>query len=233
MTTITVQQSLNWAQPFIRNAPMAISGSEPALTSANIILQTMLRPPFAWPWNRATAQANLAAGNQDLVIDLADFGHLEKCSVTDPNGNTREIEIRNVIGAGSEQARPKAVATQANDGAGNITFRFLPAPDAGYQATLTYQKRQALLTALGSSWAPVPDELSHIYNQGLLGFALLLEDDVRAQYFLQRFALSLVSESEGLDETQKNLFLGHWLQLAREQQATQLRTQAGAAGRNT
>jgi hypothetical protein len=52
LTTKTIQDTINWAKrnSFNRN-PVIGNSLEPALTSANIVLQTILSPPFDWWWN--------------------------------------------------------------------------------------------------------------------------------------------------------------------------------------
>lgn len=48
----TIQDSINWAKRFNFNRNPVIGNSlEPALTSANIVIQTILGPPFEWSWN--------------------------------------------------------------------------------------------------------------------------------------------------------------------------------------
>ncbi len=52
LSTRTIQDSINWAKRFMFNRNPAIGNSiDPALTSANIVLQTILGPPFEWWWN--------------------------------------------------------------------------------------------------------------------------------------------------------------------------------------
>src|SRR5690348_2195682 len=78
-STITLQSTLNWAQAFLGYAPLNIgTNNEPALSSANLILQTMLSPPFRWRWNRATTSFVTIAGTQDYVESLANVGFLEQ-----------------------------------------------------------------------------------------------------------------------------------------------------------
>ena len=58
LATRTIQDSINWAKRYMFNRNPVIGNSlEPALTSANIVIQTILGPPFEWWWN-----------NQDLVF---------------------------------------------------------------------------------------------------------------------------------------------------------------------
>lgn len=52
LSTRTIQDSINWAKRLSFNRNPVIGNSlEPALTSANMVLQTILGPPFTWWWN--------------------------------------------------------------------------------------------------------------------------------------------------------------------------------------
>ena len=52
LTTKTIGDTINWAKrmSFERN-PVIGNSLEPALTSANMVLQTILAPPLDWWWN--------------------------------------------------------------------------------------------------------------------------------------------------------------------------------------
>lgn len=53
--TRTIQNTIDWAKFFVGNRPSVLGGAnglEPALTSANMVIQTFLQPPFKWRWNR-------------------------------------------------------------------------------------------------------------------------------------------------------------------------------------
>jgi hypothetical protein len=54
LTTKTISDTINWAKrlSFERN-PVIGNSLEPALTSANMVMQTILAPPFSWWWNSA------------------------------------------------------------------------------------------------------------------------------------------------------------------------------------
>lgn len=52
ISTRTIQDSINWAKRMSFNRYPVIGNSlEPALTSANIVMQVILGPPFEWWWN--------------------------------------------------------------------------------------------------------------------------------------------------------------------------------------
>ena len=52
LSTVTISQTMEWAKKLSFNRLSAIGNNlEPALTSANMIMQTILGPPFSWWWN--------------------------------------------------------------------------------------------------------------------------------------------------------------------------------------
>lgn len=275
----TIANTMTWAAMlnFGRNA--APSGSqEPALTSANTILQTIVNPPFAWRWNRQVIGFITTPGQQDytifnwtasfavkmgwLTIDSNGncqkativagatgtstptfnattggtttdggvtwtnlgpigvsvgtsykFGWIETTSVYDVSGTTpiwKEMESQLCLGYGTEQSRPRFIAAQGDDGNGNITFRLSPAPDQAYPIAVTMQQKASLFTATTQTWAPIPDEFSHIYNWGFLSLMWLFADDPRFGTANQKFVSQILGTSEGLTETERNIFLQNW-----------------------
>jgi hypothetical protein len=217
--TNTLQQSINWAQYFVGNRPLALSAFlEPALTSANTIIQAMLAPPFKWRWNRNSTQFSISpGGGSDYLEAVPDFGFIEKAYLTSPSGQPIAAgtvwEIPNKTQELAQDAgigRPQVIAPYLDDNQGNITFRIMPGvPDQTWNTTVIYQKRMTLLTALGSVW-PIPDIYANIYNTGFLGMILFFAKDERAAFELQRFAAQVISISDGLTEQDKNSFLDQW-----------------------
>lgn len=238
-STITLQNTINWALPFLRYQPVTIgTANEPAITSANVILQTFLGPPFVWRWNRTSNSAtSTVAGTQDYSVSLSTFGFLEKATITDPNGIVTELQLKTLMSAESagslNQARPTYLAVQADDNAGNITFRLMPIPDQIYTLTVIYQKAATLFTALSGTWAPIPDYMEYIYSRGFLAFSMEMRDDPRFSVEHSRFLASLIAASEGLSESDKNIFLGNFLDTARQGQNASLRTQQATQARGT
>lgn len=223
-STLKLLDTINWAQPFLRFAPLTIgANNEPAITCGNIVLSTILGPPFTWRWNRNTVSVTLSAGIQDYSQAVSDFGFIETASVGTSSGFFEIRQIKNQLPKTSTNTsflgRPNFVAAQNDDNAGNITFRFVPVPDAsigGNAASITYQKKPTLFTTGAGSttnvtWAPIPDEYSYVYNHGFLAMCMLYWDDPRWQVELPRFLSSLIGISEGLSETQKNIFLENWM----------------------
>ena len=310
-TTITLGGSINFAQSFGGFKQLTIgTANEPAVTAANIILTTVLSPPFCWNWNRGSVTFLTSPGVQDYATSVPAFGFIEKANysrvltatitsivlannivtytaansfnandlvtVTDTIGNggafnvtnavilsatstnftialnlgigygpapdsgtataldkTSEItNVQNVLAAGSEPGSPVFVAPQIDNNAGTITFRFLPVPDAVYQVSIIYQNRiPALMTGPASTWAPIPDHYSVIYQWGFLSVIAAYFEDQRWAMFTQKFVATILGMAEGLEEEQKNTFEKTWLDMMSEQQARGMRTQMGVQSR--
>jgi len=232
--TRNLTASIKWALPMLRYQPMDISDGEPALSNANIIVQTVLGPPFRWPWNRAMYSFLCVAGVQDYVVSAPKFGFLESAALVEPDTlKPRQISVKMELELDAQFERPAYVATQIDDGQGNITFRLSPCPDKAYAITLTSQCKPRLLTSLASLWAPIPDEMAYVYDTGFLSLSQLLTNDPRFQIFSQRFAAHLIGRQGGLDETEKNIFLQSWLQTTSMLQTSQLSTQQRVAARQS
>ena len=229
-----LQASVSWVLPHLRYQPFSISNMQPALDSGNVILQTMLGPPFKWPWNRAAIGFTAQATVQDYKQAVGKFGFLESGVVIDPaTSKPTEISIKNSLELDAEGARPAYVSPQLDDNAGNITFRLLPCPNVAYPVSLTMQQKAPIMTSLASTWWPIPDELSYIYDHGMLSLGSLLNNDPRFQVFNQRFVAHLLGRQGGLSDTERNIFLQNWLQVTSMMQASQLKTQQSVASRQS
>jgi len=80
--TKTLQDSINWMKPFLNWANLTIgTNNEPAMTSANQALQTIVGPPFVWPWNRDNTFFLTTIGTQDYATAISNFGFLESASI--------------------------------------------------------------------------------------------------------------------------------------------------------
>lgn len=312
-TTLTLQSAINFSQSFggFRGLNIGVA-NEPAVSAANIILQTIIGAPFCWNWNRSSVSFLTTVGQQDYVTAAASFGFIEKASyvlaasitntalntnvatytsansftagqnvtvtgctnggtvfnVTNKpiitatainftvainsgniggaseaagiatlatggvSGSLTEISnIVNVLGTGSESGTPSFIAPQSDDNTGNITFRLLPLPDQIYQVNVIFQKRiPSLINSLASTWAPIPDHYSYIYQNGFLSLMLAFWNDPRWAHFSGKFVAGLLGAAEGLSEDQKNVFSRTWYNSITEQQFTNLRTQQGVQG---
>lgn len=235
-STIRLQDAIDFTIPFMRNLPLInATNNQPAVMNANIVLQTILGPPFCWRWNRATTTFTTANGTQDYnKSSFTDFGFLEKAAVTDAVGpNSTEILLMSPLGLATEKDRPRNISTQSDDNAGTVTFRLLPVPDAVYTVTLTYQKKAVLFNPalLTGTFAPIPDEFAYIYLHGFAALSLLYADDQRFVFHNQKFVSGLLGASEGLTEMQKNIFANNWFSYTDQQNSSNFRTQQGVQAR--
>jgi hypothetical protein len=226
--------------PYLGYQPVNVSMGEPALQAANLTKQTMLGPPFTWPWNRDNLVVSIpntdGSGNpivplQDYATLLPSFGFLEKAWLTDSKNNVKELAIRNVLAQESNVQRPQSVAVQQQDEDGYVTLRLNTIPDQAYMLAGVFQNASAQMTSLAASWGPIPDNLGYIVDWGFLSFVSMLTKDARFPIFAQKFIAHLLGAQDGLSALQRNIFLGQWLDVIAEPQRTQATTQQGVAAR--
>lgn len=230
-STINLQQTMNWALPYIDYQPLDIGGMEPALTNANIIRQTILGPPFSWPWNRVENSATTCeVGEQDYQMALSDFGFLETAWIT-LGGKKFELKLKRRLSQDGSEGRPEFIAVQLDDNNGNITFRISPQPSQAFTLTVVYQRKALPLVTFASRWDPIPDELSYIVNPGFLALSMPLVDNPEFATFNDRFIAHLLSAQDGLDEMQRNIFIANWLDVTKQIQRSGLQVQQGTMSR--
>ena len=232
--TNTLARSVTVAQLFVRSMPLAGAGgvaTEPAFSIGDWVRQFILAPPFAWRWNRATTTIPItSAGGQDYTKVLNDFGWLEKASWND-GANTQELQIALDLSEDTQKNPPVQIAARLDNNTGTITFRVLPPPDKNYTVTITYQKAAPIFATLNDTWSPIPDYLSYLCNQGFAAKAYEYFSDERFLSAMQIFVKQVIAANAGLDESQKNIFLGERITTGRQSLAEQTKTQMGATGR--
>lgn len=232
-STITVQDDISWAKSYIEQQPVLVNGMEPALGSANLILQTVLGPPFSWPWNRAIL--SYTTSDQDVTqAGLNDFGFLEGGTVQSVDGGKPwEIAVKNLLHLDQSHARPAFCSPLIDDGQGNITFRLTPAPDQAYLTTLIYQKKARTIMSIGTAWLPIPDEKHYIPRWGFLAMMSLIGNDARFNEYNAKFLTALLAAQGGLTEMERNIFLANWLRVLSQMQGGQLGTTERYKARET
>lgn len=231
----TLDQTIAWATYFVGNRALALGtpAIEPAITSANMVIQVMLSPPFKWRWNRASVDIAFAGG--DTAQAIANFGFIEKAYVTALSGSNinKGIEIPNIateLAKDSSAGRPQTICPYLDDNAGNITFRFMPGnPDVSSTVSVIYQKKPVALAQTSDSW-PIPDEYGYIYHWGFLALVYLFADSAKFMPANQKFISSLLALAEGLSEQQIAVFLGQW-DFFVQNQMRQQKTIQGIQGR--
>jgi hypothetical protein len=225
--TSTILNTINWCAAYVLNRPSSgVAGvtNEPALTNANLILSTILAPPFAWQWNRSVVTFNTVIGQSDYTQSLPTFGWIEKATVeyTIPtNPPIVELEIASLLTASGKPNRPFKISVANDDNAGNITFRLMAIPDQVYNVTIIYQNAPIRVTSLSQTWAPIPDKYNFLYERAMLAHLHGMYDAATYVMELQLFFRQLVGCSEGLSDSAKAIFLEDRLAQLRTETASQ------------
>jgi hypothetical protein len=275
----TLSSTVEWAKRFVNRRPLANGNYlEPAVTNANIILQTILGAPFRWRWNRVVVGFVANQGQQDYTIfswsastpvtvgyvlvdnngfsqqitssgttgssqptwnqtvggtttdgtatwtnvgsigvksgTVYNFGWIENASVRDQDQNCnpiwKQISPKIDLALDSIKGRPNNISAEFDDGNGNVTFRLMPVPDKSYPVSITIQQKPPVMDGLESSWTPIPDAYSRLYNWGFLALTYLYADDPRFAAANQKFISNLLSTAGGLSETEMNIWLNNW-----------------------
>ena len=219
----TIRNTMNWTAPFIEQQPTQINGMEPALSSARLVLSTVLGPPFAWPFNRGVLTF-VTAGQDYVAAGFNDFGFIEGGSVQPAGGMPYEVAPRLVLQLEGNQARPNWISAILDDGAGNITLRLNPAPTDGSTVTMLYQKKAPYMGSLACTWYPFPDEKNYVCQWGFLSLMSLIGNDARFNSYNQKFITGLLAQQGGLSATERNIFLSNWTAVLKDLQGAQLAT---------
>lgn len=307
--TKTLQDSINWVRPFLNWANLTIgTNNEPAMTSANQTLQTIVGPPFVWPWNRYNTFFLTSVGVQDYSTAISNFGYLESASIelcgtittvtvsggvatftaangfnTLPNsGVGQDVTVTgcttsylngtfkivsctatqfvvNLVGANITESeagalavagpsvqlelkwgslsedraldRPTFISTQSSDDSGTtFVFRLMPVPEQNYRVNLIYQEAPMAIINVSDTWQ-IPDQLQYIYNYFFAFFMFDYFDDPRAARYRQLAVAALLARQSGLSVTDRNLFLGNWMPLMKEEIQGQGEANQGNQGR--
>ena len=229
--TRNIMSSALFSLPFLGYQPVNISNGEPALTAANLTKQTILGPPFSWPWNRNTFTLALTTDTQNYDLALPDYGFIERAWLIDAQQNVTEIKIRLALAAESHVQRPQSVAVQYMGDDGTVSFRINAMPDQPYTMEGFYQQAPVLMSSLAATWGPIPDYLGYIYDWGFLSNVAMLTKDARFPIFAQRFNAHILGAQGGLTTMQRNIFLGNWLEVMSAAQESQLTTQQSVSSR--
>lgn len=204
------------------------TNNDPAFSNADWVMQTILAPPFAWRWNRTTASPQTPTfsteiGVTDYKVAIPTFGWIEKATCYDPldGYSAQELQVGLIVAGETRPNQPTRIAAVLDDGGGNITFRVFPAPDRLYNIVIEFQNSAQLFSSLSQTWNPIPDYLSYIYDQGFLAKAYEYVGDPAFGPSLQLFYTQLSEVAEGLDTSQKNLWLTDKINSTRQMMAVQ------------
>jgi hypothetical protein len=239
-STITLSALCNFALPILNMQPLTVTNMEPALTAANIVLETVLSPPFRWRQNRGgfnftcVPKVGVTPAQADYPLVLPDFGWLEDQWVTDPTSGevyplTGKISL--AMPTGLYYVRPQEIAAQGDDNNGTITFRVKTLPDKAYTISGNYQKKAVPLVSVASQFGPIPDEMAHVLDWGFLTVMALLVKNAEFPRFEQYFISRLLSLQDGLDEVSRNIFIGNFAEMMATLQRSQGKAQQAIGAR--
>lgn len=212
---LTLQNTINWCRPYMKQQPFDVVNQEPAVTSANNVLGIMIGPPCIWRFNRSSLQFNVTGTSSDYPVTVNDLGAIEEQWIQDSTGKQFELEGAVTLPRDSSNpSRPKQVAPQYDNNDGLITFRLKPLPNGPYTVYMDYQRKMSPLTCFGSDWGPVPDEFQYIFNLGFKAELGQLTNDGRWQLWQRDFMARVLSAQDGLDDQAKAIFLGQFEQFS-------------------
>ena len=99
-STVTLAQTIQWSKGFLSNIDTTVNNSEPALSSANLIKQTILSPPFAWRWNRSVTGFVTSVAVQDYMVGAwaASRNMPAGLFIVDTNSNIQQANIGGTSG---------------------------------------------------------------------------------------------------------------------------------------
>ena len=156
------------------------------------------------------------------------FGWIENASVQDPvTSKWFTMAAMIDLALDSSTQRPGNISAELDTGDGSITFRLMGVPDKAYPVAITVQQKASLFTSLNQTWSPIPDEYSYLYQWGLLSEMFLFADDPRASWAAQKFVSHILSAQDGLDATQKNIWLKNWSAITGQPIINQLKASQG------
>ena len=229
-TTLNLRNTITWATPYLKNQPTEVINMEPALMVGNMVLSAMLGPPFKWRQNRQEISFAITSAHTDYVQAVPKFGFIETAWLVDGNGNQYPLEGALALTVNPSPERPKKIAAQFDDNAGNITFRFSSIPDQNYTCYVDFQQSAPLMTSTASGWGPVPDYFNFIFNYGFLAGIALMVNDARFPIFEKYFIGRLLGAQSGLSEQERNIFLANWAMAMTTMKKADLMAASGIAG---
>lgn len=230
--TLSVQASMTFVQSLIDNQRLTVNNNEPAVTMANIVLGTMLGPPFVWRQNRSTFNFPInTAGGTDYVQSVPSLGFIETQWLEDDQGGIYEMNGITSLAKVSAVRTPTLVAPQYDDNVGNITYRFNSVPDAGYTAYFDYQGAAPLITSPAQTFLPLSDYFGYLFHKGMLSEGALMVNDSRFAVWRGEWIAQLLATQDGLNDQAKDMFYAQFMNTTRTVQRSQGMTANGTQGR--
>jgi hypothetical protein len=232
MGSLSIQNSMTFVQSLIDNQRLNVNNNEPGVTMANIVLGTMLGPPFVYRQNRTNISFPVsAAGGTDYTQSVPNMGFVETQWLTDATGDILELNGATALAKVSSKRTPTMIAAQYDDNEGNITFRINSVPDAPYTAYLDLQNCAPLISSPADTFTPLSDYFGYLFNKGMLSEGALLVNDSRFSIWRSEWIAQLLATQDGLDAQAKDMFYNQFMNTQRTVMRSQDLSKNGGAGR--
>lgn len=229
---LSVQNSMTFVQTLIDNQRLNVNNMEPGVTMANIVLGTMLGPPFVWRQNRTSVSFAISnAGGTDYTQSIPNMGFIETQWLVDAKGNILELSGATALARVSYQRQPTKIAAQYDDNEGNITFRLNSVPDAPYTAFLDIQNCAPIITSPADTFTPFSDYFGYLFNKGMLSEGALLVNDSRFSIWRSEWIAQCLATQDGLDAQAKDMFYNQFMNTTRTVQRSQDMAKLGSQQR--
>ncbi len=136
-SSLSLLNTVAWAKGFIANLdPTLQVNAEPAITSASLVKQTILGPPFTWRSNRTVTGFVAAVGVQDYLLGvwmaITAFG-LNFLQV-DTKGNSQQVTVAGTTGSAQPTWNTTTGGTTTD---GSVTWTNL-GPIAGASSSYSF-----------------------------------------------------------------------------------------------
>lgn len=232
MGSLSIQNSMTFVQSLIDNQRLNVNNMEPGVTMANIVLGTMMGPPFIWRQNRTNLSFPInTSGGTDYTQSLPNMGFIETQWLTDSSGDILEFNGATTLAKVSFQRTPTLIAAQYDDNNGNITFRVNSVPDAAYTAFLDIQNCAPIITSPADTFTPLSDYFGYLFNKGMLSEGALLVNDSRFSIWRSEWIAQCLATQDGLDAQAKDMFYNQFMNTTRTVQRSQDMSRNGGQGR--
>ena len=120
-STKTIQNSLDWCKQFVYSRILSLGDyKEPAITSSNTVMQTILGRPFRWPENRIVTGFVSTASQQDyflLYTWVASTAVSLGWRVIDTNGNSQRVTTAGTTNSSAPSWNASTGGTTTDGGA--------------------------------------------------------------------------------------------------------------------
>lgn len=162
-STNSLLRTIEWAKALNFGRRSAIGNLlEPALTSANTVMQTILGPPFAWRWNRVVTGFITSPGQQDYKLINWSSGMAVSTGwlTVDDAGNSQVVTTAGTTGGSAPSWNHTSAGTTTD---GNVVWKNQGSIGANVSPTYTvgFIESASIMDTLNSvpKWYEMTNEL--------------------------------------------------------------------------